>query len=73
MFNTPYGSLEMPFCETLSGKKSTQFICAVEWNQIHRKLSNENFLKYRENNFWLKSISNKTLKNLLKPNFLDNY
>ena len=72
-FSTLNGALEMPIYKTSSGLKSIQFICVVEWNQIHRKLSNENFLKYQENNFWLKLISNKTLKNLLKPNFLDNY
>jgi len=72
-FSTLNGALEMPIYKTSSGLKSVQFICAVEWNQIHRELSNENFLKYQENNFWLKSISIKPLKNLLKPNFLDNY
>jgi len=70
MFNTPFGSLEMPFCETLSGKKSTQFICAVEWNQVHRKLLNENFLKYQKDNFWLKTIGITTLKKLLKSNII---
>ena len=73
IFSTPNGSLAIPLFQTSSGNKSIQFTCTIEWNQIHRELSTKYFLKYKNNELWLKEINFKTLRKMLKCHFLDKY
>ena len=68
----PNGSLEFPIYDN-SGNKSTKFICVSEWNQIHRELSIKFFSKYLENSELLQMTKLKTVKQLIKTYFLDEY
>jgi len=72
-FSIPKGSLEIPKYKTKPGQLSIKFICSTEWNQIHRQLSINHFEKYSENENWLQSLSQNSLKHLLKLHFLESY